>query len=64
MGTRACPLLELRYREARDLPEVAQVRRANTVTELERGHTDQQIGKWNSYSSRLVLAVELPSTKS
>jgi len=46
------------------VPEVAEVGRTNAETELKRGHADKQIGKWNSYSSCLVFAVELPSSKS
>ncbi len=35
----------------------------NAETELKRGYADQEIGKWNSYSSCLVFAVELPRAK-
>ena len=56
-------LLELYDGEPRHLPEVAEVDCTNAETEFKRGYPDQEIGKWDSYSSCLILAVELPGAR-
>ena len=55
---------ELHNRQSWHEPEVANVGGGHTVTELQRGDADQQVGKRKSVSSGLILSVDLPRAKS
>lgn len=50
--------LQLHDRQAGYALEVAEIGRAYVVAEFEGGHADEQIGKSNSHSSRLILAID------
>jgi len=54
----------LHHRQAGDSLEVAEIASGYAVVEFQGRHSDQQISEWEAQAFSLVLAVDLPDTKS
>jgi hypothetical protein len=56
--------LELHHREAWDSLEVSKIAGGYAVAEFQGRHSDQQISEWQTNAFGLVLAIDMPRSKS